>query len=384
MTQRSTFPRPAARVGSARASRAWLVALLALLCAVPAATAPTMRGGIPEADDVGGGPALAARRRPSPGGRYPSNDDPLAEAVALPPVHYRHAEAHAGDVIAFEPGDARQRPVPAPRPTTTGRSTGGAERPAGGPRDRRSRCARRRPRHSGRPDAGGPRSSGPGTGAPSTCPRVLGRRRPRFGEARCGRCGASGRRPSSARAGSGARSSGSCPYWQLTDSVDRPRLADAVDRRLLQRRLHELRRPLEAQRRRLGLDRLGRLDELEDDLGHQRAHEHGTRVVLTLTCFAWSNAGASTQASVLGSPDRAGDARPPGRRGGPRPRRGRRQPRLRADRPWLRRRVHGARAGSAARAQRDRARLPAHVRRDGRPSATSRSPRRPRRAARTR
>jgi spore germination protein YaaH len=32
-----------------------------------------------------------------------------------------------------------------------------------------------------------------------------------------------------------------------------------------------------------------------------RAHEHGTRVVLTVTCFAWSNAGAITQASVLGS-----------------------------------------------------------------------------------
>ena len=33
-----------------------------------------------------------------------------------------------------------------------------------------------------------------------------------------------------------------------------------------------------------------------------RAHEHGTRVVLTVTCFAWSGGGAATQAGVLGSP----------------------------------------------------------------------------------
>ena len=31
------------------------------------------------------------------------------------------------------------------------------------------------------------------------------------------------------------------------------------------------------------------------------AHEHRTRVVLTVTCFAWSASGAATQAALLGS-----------------------------------------------------------------------------------
>ena len=52
--------------------------------------------------------------------------------------------------------------------------------------------------------------------------------------------------------------------------LDPARLGEALDRRLLRRRRARQRRPPEAQQRRLDDGRLERLDELEDDRGHQR------------------------------------------------------------------------------------------------------------------
>ena len=46
---------------------------------------------------------------------------------------------------------------------------------------------------------------------------------------------------------------------------------------------------------------MGRLDELEHDPGHQRRPQKGTRVVLTVSVFAWTGAQASVQKAILGS-----------------------------------------------------------------------------------
>ena len=61
---------------------------------------------------------------------------------------------------------------------------------------------------------------------------------------------------------------GFLPYWEVSDAV--PRLRAPLDHRLLQRRRRQARQPPEDDLGRHADDRLGRLDQLADDLDHQR------------------------------------------------------------------------------------------------------------------
>ena len=94
------------------------------------------------------------------------------------------------------------------------------------------------------------------------------------------------------------------------------------------------------------------------------AHAHHTRVVLTVSVFAWTSGEAAKQRALLGSASAAAQPRPPGGRRRARPRRGRREPRLRADRGRPLRRLHGVRADPAQGARPHPPRLSAHVRHD--------------------
>ena len=114
------------------------------------------------------------------------------------------------------------------------------------------------------------------------------------------------------------------------------------------------------------------------------AHAKGTRVVLTISVFAWTSGQAALQGALLGSPTARLEPRTAGGGRGPCQGRGRHQPRLRADRVRLRRRVRALRADSPRRARQAGRRLPADVRHDRTTSATTRSRRRPHPAARTR
>ena len=305
VSKRSAYP--ANRAGrSAPASRAWLVSLMALLCALPAATAataPTLRGGIRAADDVGGGPVVGRAAAPviEPA-EYPSNDDLPAEAVVLPSAHYRHAETHANDDIAFRQGARVSVPF---RPRTDddwqvdGRSP--IALPAGSASGRQIREARPEALWS----AGTPGDlvrAAPGSGAsldrpagPSVAADLASVRTDSDGAevASAAVVGPSGLR---------REVFGFLPYWQLGDT------STILDWETLSTVAYFS----------VGCTSSGGLRKRNADGSVStgwagwtsakmtsvinRAHEHGTRVVLTLTCFAWSNVGASAQASVLGNP----------------------------------------------------------------------------------
>ena len=94
------------------------------------------------------------------------------------------------------------------------------------------------------------------------------------------------------------------------------------------------------------------------------AHRKGTRVVLTVSVFAWTNTQARVQRALLGSASARAQPREAGRRRRPRPRRRRRQPRLRAARQRLRRRVRGSASDAPQRVQQGPVRLPGHLRHD--------------------
>ena len=78
-----------------------------------------------------------------------------------------------------------------------------------------------------------------------------------------------------------------------------------------------------------------------------QAHARGTRVVLTITAFAWTSEQAAGPAIDPGQPGEPREPRPPGRRRRARPRRRRDQPRLRAARLGLRGRVRRVPQGRA-------------------------------------
>ena len=175
---------------------------------------------------------------------------------------------------------------------------------------------------------------------------------------------------------------GFLPYWEVNDAV--LDYNAALDDRLLRRRRRQERQPPEARLRRLDDDRLERLDELEDDLDHQRRPRQGHARRADGQRVRWIDRPGPAPERAARQPHRPAQPRPPDRGGRPRPRRRRRQPRLRADRDRLRRRVHGARPDGPDRAQQAGARLPADVRHDRLRSATTRSRPRPLRAAPTR
>ncbi len=176
-------------------------------------------------------------------------------------------------------------------------------------------------------------------------------------------------RPSSRPAAVGMRREvyGFLPYWEVSDSDTRLNFDILTHLAYFSVGADADGEPEEARQRRLADDRVGRLDEREDDLDHQRrpreaqpgdAHPLGLRLDVRP---------GHRPEGAPGQLDGAPQPGPPGgcRRAGPRGRRD--QPRLRAARLGVRGRVRGAGPDDPGRAQPGRPRLPPLVRHDGLP-----------------
>ena len=249
VTQRILPPRRAPR-----AIRRWLVVALALLACAP--------GGIAPQHVIAAQPPA---RADAPTAGLPPVDlpapKPRVEADA-PSIQYEQAMEHEADVIPFQPGDRVTVPFkPRSRRRLAGRREGAARPP---------RRTRHRP-----PDARHAEGRDLGRRPAVRCRGRLGRGSGVGLERRAGvlrHLGHGGH-----RGGRAGQREGPAPRDLRIPAVlggrrqhDDPRLADPLDGRLLQRRLHVVRRPREDQRGRDAVHRLGRLDELEDDLDHQR------------------------------------------------------------------------------------------------------------------
>ncbi len=143
-----------------------------------------------------------------------------------------------------------------------------------------------------------------------------------------------------------------------------PELRRPVDDCLLLGRGGQGRQPAQEEHRRNDDDGLGRLDELQPDLGHQRspcARNEG-RADDQRLCLVHRPGDHASRAPR--QPCRPTQPRPPGGRGRSRPRRGWRQSRLRAPRQRLRVRVHRPAPDLPIGAQQDPGRLPADLRHD--------------------
>ena len=273
-------------------------------------------------------------------------------------------------VHARRPGDRR---LPAARRRHVGGRRTGAARPAG--------RLRVRPRHAAVPGSR-PFGRAGGTSRPrrrTKCdpgphrrtepcrdrPHRRTRRRPVRGPGRrWGVRGHAGRRWSARARRNASPPPGDGLPPVLGGQRRRPRLRGSVDDRLLQRRFRQVRQPPQDRSRWHADDRLGWLDELADDIDHQRCpHEGHTRRPDDLGVRLDERPGRAPGSAPRQSGGPPEPRRPGGRR---RPREGRRrdQPRLRADRFRLRRRVHALRPGRPRRAQQASRRLPAHVRHD--------------------
>ena len=343
MTFRRSAPRQPTRPASARGAlelrvRFATVAAAGLLIAAEALAAAPVA-----AHDQ---PAAAAPAPSAPAAQAAPAGDTAAGVGALQPgVQYEESMAHANDRIDFTPGGRVTVPYRpragdtwsvggrAPRALPAGTATGRALIPS-------SAGAAATPQPA--PAASAPAPSDAPVDAPSndTSPP------PAADDA-------SARLP--AATGDAALDAthlrrqvmGFLPYWEVNDAV--LDYDAALDDRLLQRRRRQERQPAEARLRRLADDRLGRLDQLEDDLDHQRRPQgHARRADDRV--MAWST-GQAQPGRAARQPHGPAQSRPADRRGGPGPRRRRRQPRLRADRDRLRRRVHRVRPDAPIGAQ---------------------------------
>ena len=213
-----------------------------------------------------------------------ARDHPLADGTTLASVHYRHAASHAADNITFEPGDRVSVPF---RPRADDVWAVDGMPPSALPAGRATGHQMRDPR--------------PGISAfldQRVTPAVAGEPASTTGDAEDTDVA------STASVGpSGLRREvfGFLPFWELTDR------STVLDWRTLSTVAYFS----------VGCTSSGGLWKRNADGSVStgwagwtssrmtsvidRAHEHGTRVVLTVSCFAWSNAGASTQASLLGS-----------------------------------------------------------------------------------
>jgi spore germination protein YaaH len=311
-----------ARARSRRHCRAWLAIVLGLAVAGPAGLVPDPALALTPPPATAEDPPRA-HPLPGPGeGAAPAAEPdereevgPPEEATApagLPSIHYRHAQEHAGERIEFEPGervtvpfrpradDALKVDGEAPRALPAGHATGrrmlesapGSVWADGLPRDLA------RPGHfldgrDARDDLGSPvrlhaadeTAAGGITLASAALDETL------------------DRVESAARVGHGLRREvfGFLPWWELAD--DR----NVLDWETLSTVAYFS----------VGCEASGALEKRSADGSAttgwagwtssrmtrliEEAHRNRTRVVLTVSCFAWSSGGAATQASVLRS-----------------------------------------------------------------------------------
>ena len=290
-------PRPA-RPGAGQ--RTWLALILAALVAGPSTLAPGIVAARTSAPVADAGTALLG----GPGGGTPDADPDLEPSTELASsIHFRDELAHAADVIDFQPGERVRVPFTprpgdtwavdgrAPRALPAGHATGRAMRDAkpgsiwaaGAPTDLVGR------RTTFDDAAGVDQPSAPGVAAdpaafdlgPSTDAAV--------GEA-----------PVSAN-GLRREVFGFLPYWELSDD------STVLDWRTLSTVAYFS----------VGCTGSGNLLKRNPDGSTttgwagwtssrmtsviEAAHRNQTRVVLTISCFAWTSAGATAQANLLAS-----------------------------------------------------------------------------------
>lgn len=274
VTQRTLQRRRASRA----ARRRWLAVALAALVGAPVAVAP---------------PTVAAAVPPPP--TYPSAAPPAGPAAKddtqAPSIQYEQAIEHAGDQLDFEPGDRVTVPFTprkgdawkvdgkAPRALPGGRATGLEMRAT--PRD--GIWAAGPPDDLANP-TGAESDSGvePASYVTSGTEEVI----------EGAPIGANGLR---------REVFGFLPYWNVGDSTT------VLDWKTLSTVAYFS----------VGCTSSGGLDKTDADGSLSNgwggwtssrmtsiinaAHQNQTRVVLTISCFAWSSSGASRQASLLGS-----------------------------------------------------------------------------------
>ena len=274
--------------------RPWLAVALATVLVAPGALAPAgaaAHGVVPAAITAHGLEDSGPSQEP---------EEPTGPAEeALSSIHYRHAEEHADDVIAFEPGEAVRVPFTprsdddwdvdgrAPRALPTGSATGqemqaaeqGSVWSAGVPEDVAA------PAHF----AGDASVAPPGsrTASPTS---IIDQATDEAVEA--APVGPSGLR---------REIFGFLPYWEVADS------STVLDWRTLSTLAYFsvgctssgslMKRNLD------GSNTTGWAGWTSSKMTSiiNAAHQHHSRVVLTVSCFAWSTAGANTQAALLGS-----------------------------------------------------------------------------------
>jgi spore germination protein YaaH len=241
------------------------------------------------------GPVASASSAPRPDAAPP----PAVEAGGGldPSIQYEEAMAHAGDRIDFQPGE---------RVTTPFKPRAGDGWSVGGLAPRELPAGRKSGAELDQPAEIAPARGPQGAGDPAT------------GDVDTGRLPAGSvidARSAMATAGTstlaspdGAASSlrrevfGFLPYWEVSDSTT------TLNYSLLSTIAYFS----------VGADSVGNLVKTDPDGSLStgwagwtsskmtsvinNAHAHGTRVVLTVSCFAWSTAQAATQSALLGSP----------------------------------------------------------------------------------
>ncbi len=286
VTQRTPFarsPRPR------RSPRPWLALALAGLIGSPVAAA--MPGAASAAPPLPIAPIDSAPSDLAPGDGAASGD--------LTSIHYEHAMEHANDDIEFEPGGRVTVPFSpragdrwevdgkAPRPLPPGHATGVQMRNA----PAHAVWAAGPPTDLALPDHAGRRVDTTTTVEPASYTETSST----ADEVAAAPVGSNGLR---------REVFGFLPYWELTDS------STTLDWRTLSTVAYFS----------VGCTSAGGLDKTDADGSLSTgwggwtssrmtqvinaAHQNQTRVVLTLSCFAWTTAGANRQASVLGSATR--------------------------------------------------------------------------------
>jgi spore germination protein YaaH len=292
MKEPASVPEAFPRRAPGRAERAlgaWLVVLMAAVCAVPSPRPPLDGVAVPARDPGGEIRVDAHREARSLEGAIALDlgavDHPPADGVPVPTVQYRHAVAHADDQFRFRPGARVSVPFQ-PRANDDWQVDGQLPLalPAGGATGRQMRDTT---------------SDGAAFLDQPAGPAVAAERVSVTGPAPISGAASTSLSTST---GPGREVFGFLPYWELSDS------STVLDWRTLSTVAYFS----------VGCTSSGRLLKRDDDGSIStgwagwtsarmtsvisRAHAHGTRVVLTVTCFAWSSGGAWTQASVLGSP----------------------------------------------------------------------------------
>lgn len=296
VTQHPPAARPARPRVRARACRRLLaVALSLLVCAPIGATTASVRAA-PATAAVHA--SLAARAHaPKAGTQQPEP----AELPNSPSIQYEQAMEHAADAIEFEPGGRVTVPF-RPRSGDDWKVDGLSPRalPAGHATGLQMRTSRGNVVWAaGRPEGLAGESGGPADGSGDGSPNDA------SGVAPASYSGSPGDDVSAAApvGASGLRREvfGFLPYWEIGDS------STTLDWRTLSTVAYFS----------VGCLSSGYLDKYDADGSTTTgwggwtsskmtsiitaAHQNQTRVVLTISCFAWSGTGASRQASLLGS-----------------------------------------------------------------------------------